>query len=345
MSEKFEKLLDLLVNEEKAKAEDLFHEIVVDKSREIYEELVSNDAEKESIEEKKESDEAPVEETKKEEIDEKAEEKADEDKEEVDEKAEAKADEDKKVDEKADTTKEDEDKKVDENFSDVEGPEAIETVGGDATDDLVADITADEVGEVPAQASEDMTQDELEDKVMDLEDALDELKAEFEKMDGGYGDDEENGDEPELDVEIDPEADPEADPEMEFPAPEEEGIRRREGIRRPFEGKEKTGDKAQTVEEHLKEYSEMVKADMSGDDDGGAKKSPVAAKNDMGGTAANIAKGSSEEKGGATPKSESSSEKYANRPGGTSKSMTSPAPKPKDDKGDMSAKSPVGPGK
>ena len=110
-------------------------------------------------------------------------------------------------------------------------------------------------------------------------------------------------------------------------------------------GKEKTGDKAQTVEEHLKEYSEMVKADMSGDDDGGAKKSPVAAKNDMGGTAANIAKGSSEEKGGATPKSESSSEKYANRPGGTSKSMTSPAPKPKDDKGDASAKSPVGPGK
>ena len=52
MSEKFEKLLDLLVNEEKNKAEDLFHEIVVDKSREIYEELVSNDA-NESIEDSK----------------------------------------------------------------------------------------------------------------------------------------------------------------------------------------------------------------------------------------------------------------------------------------------------
>ena len=56
MSEKFEKLLDLLVNEEKAKAEDLFHEIVVDKSREIYEELVSNDAENETIEENKEEE-------------------------------------------------------------------------------------------------------------------------------------------------------------------------------------------------------------------------------------------------------------------------------------------------
>ncbi len=334
MSEKFEKLLDLLVNEEKAKAEDLFHEIVVDKSREIYEELVSNDAETETIEEKKEEDKE-VDETKKE----------DESKEEVDEKADPKADEDKEVDEtkKEDESKEevdekkdpkaDEDKKVDET-------EAIETIGGDATDDLVADITADQVGGEPVQAEEDMTQDELEDKVLDLEDALDELKAEFAAMNGDddeYGDDE-NG-EPELDVEIDPEADPEAEPEMEFPAPEEEAVRR------PFEGKEKTGDKAQTVEEHLKEYSEMVKADMSGDDDGGAKKSPVAGKNDMGGTAANIAKGSSEEKGGATPKSESSSEKYANRPGGTSKSMTSPAPKPKDDKGDASAKSPVGPGK
>ena len=56
MSEKFEKLLDLLVNEEKNKAEDLFHEIVVDKSREIYEELVSNDAQNESIEETKEEE-------------------------------------------------------------------------------------------------------------------------------------------------------------------------------------------------------------------------------------------------------------------------------------------------
>jgi hypothetical protein len=329
MSEKFEKLLDLLVNEEKAKAEDLFHEIVVDKSREIYEELVSNDAEKESIEEKKESDEAPVEETKKEEIDEKAEEKADEDKEEVDEKAEAKADEDKKVDEKADTTKEDEDKKVDENFSDVEGPEAIETVGGDATDDLVADITADEVGEVPAQASEDMTQDELEDKVMDLEDALDELKAEFEKMDGGYGDDEENGDEPELDVEIDPEADPEADPEMEFPAPEEES-------RIPFEGKDEEVDetkekedegKTKSVDEHLREYSEMITADMSGDDDGGSKKSPVASAGGAKSGASPVKTDTKEEKGGSAPAPKADTAKYQNRAGGTVKQ--SPAPKPK----------------
>ena len=132
---------------------------------------------------------------------------------------------------------------------------------------------------------------------------------------------------------------------MEFPAPEEESRSRFERSRVPFEGKKAQTDEKKSVDEHLKEYSQMVKADMTGDDDGGAKKSPVAGKNDMGGTAANIAKGSSEEKGGATPKSETKGDKFANRPGGTAKSMTSPAPKPKDDKGDASAKSPVGPGK
>ena len=318
MSEKFEKLLDLLVNEEKAKAEDLFHEIVVDKSREIYEELVSNDAETETIKEKKDEE---VDETKeKEEVDEKKEE-VDEKKEEVDEKKE-----DKEVDESKD-------KEVEETADEVE-----ETIGGDATDDLIADITADQVGGEPVQADEDMTQDELEDKVMDLEDALDELKAEFAAMNG----DDENGDdengEPELDVEIDPEA--EADPEAEigFPAPEEEGIRR------PFEGKKEIDDSKKSVDEHLKEYSQMVKADMTGDDDGGSKKSPVAGKNDMGGTSANIAKGG-EEKGGNVSAPKADATKYANRAGGTAKSMSSPAPKPQDDKGDASAKSPVGPGK
>ena len=45
MSTKFEQLLDYLVNEEMDKANDLFHEIVVDKSREIYENLIAEEAE------------------------------------------------------------------------------------------------------------------------------------------------------------------------------------------------------------------------------------------------------------------------------------------------------------
>ena len=40
---KFEEMLERLVNEDKEGAEELFHEIVVEKSREIYENLLEND--------------------------------------------------------------------------------------------------------------------------------------------------------------------------------------------------------------------------------------------------------------------------------------------------------------
>ena len=42
MSNKFEQLLDLIVNEETQKAEQLFHEIVVERSRSIYEGLLQD---------------------------------------------------------------------------------------------------------------------------------------------------------------------------------------------------------------------------------------------------------------------------------------------------------------
>ena len=47
---KFEQLLDYLVNEEMDKANALFHEIVVDKSREIYENLISEEEDEEEDE-------------------------------------------------------------------------------------------------------------------------------------------------------------------------------------------------------------------------------------------------------------------------------------------------------
>lgn len=50
MSNKFEQLLDFLVNEEMDKANDLFHQIVVEKSREIYENIISEEAEEEEQE-------------------------------------------------------------------------------------------------------------------------------------------------------------------------------------------------------------------------------------------------------------------------------------------------------
>ena len=42
---KFEKMLELLVNEDKEAAQELFHEIVVEKSRDIYEGLLEDEAE------------------------------------------------------------------------------------------------------------------------------------------------------------------------------------------------------------------------------------------------------------------------------------------------------------
>lgn len=65
MSNKFEQLLDLLVNEEMDKANELFHEIVVEKSREIYENMIAEEAEEdeEMDEASDEDDEAIDEET------------------------------------------------------------------------------------------------------------------------------------------------------------------------------------------------------------------------------------------------------------------------------------------
>jgi hypothetical protein len=50
MSTKFEQLLDYLVNEDHEKASELFHEIVVEKSREIYENIIAQEGDEEDEE-------------------------------------------------------------------------------------------------------------------------------------------------------------------------------------------------------------------------------------------------------------------------------------------------------
>ena len=167
---KFEQLLELLINEENDKAEQLFHEIVVEKSRDIYEGLAeSEDNTDETVEEtseEKATDEA---------VDEASKEKA--------------------TDEAVDEEVEIEDEATEESKENEE--ESIEEVGGDATDELIKDISADQEGDAD-QAADDMAQDmepageegETEDRIDDLEDALDDLKAEFEKMMGNDGEEE-----------------------------------------------------------------------------------------------------------------------------------------------------------
>ena len=246
---KFEQMLELLVNEDKESAEKLFHEIVVEKSRDIYEGLLEDD---------KDVDEATDEE-----VDEASDEEVDEAK----------------------------DEEVEEGFDldefEVEADPIEAEVGGDAADDMMADLGMDDEGGDDEEGEE--PEGDVEDRVEDLEDALDDLKAEFEKMMAGDDDmgDEEPGDEEPGDEE-----------------PEEEGY--------AFEASDEEVDEAsdeeveekanKTAGEEMREYVEKVSgggldAQKIGGDNGANAKSTVASPNNMGGTASNLVQGA-EESGG-----------------------------------------------
>ncbi len=173
MSTKFEQLLDLLINEEHEKAQELFHEIVVEKSREIYENLISEEED--------------------EEMDESADEEMDEsaDEEEMDESA------DEEMDESADEEEldEGEDEEADESM-DLEDSymmDGDDEMGGDATDDLGGDVGADMGDEEGGEGSEDQA-------IFDIKNAIEELEAAFAQLekaqggemgaDAGFGDEE-----------------------------------------------------------------------------------------------------------------------------------------------------------
>ena len=207
----FEAMLEALINEDQETAKEIFHNIVVAKSREIYEELLESDF--------MEEEEVPADP--------------------------AAAPAEMPVAEESD---EEDDSEEDDSEDDGE-------VGGDAGDDFVSDIDGEEDGESDDGA--------IEDRVMDLEDALDELKAEFEQLMAGeegeehdMGGDDMGGDE--------------------FGAEPDMG-----------------GDELDA----MMEYVDKVALPKHGDNGANAK-SVVAGKNDMGGTSANIAKSFSTEKGG-----------------------------------------------
>ena len=150
MSTKFEQLLDFIVNEEMDKANELFHEIVVEKSRDIYENLIAEEAE--------------------EEMDESA------DEEEMDESA----DEEEEMDESADEEEEmDESMDLEDSYSMEADDEEEPTMGGDATDDFGSDIGAmgDEEG---GEGQEDQA-------IFDIKNAIQELEAAFAELEKAQG--------------------------------------------------------------------------------------------------------------------------------------------------------------
>jgi len=180
---KFEEMLERLINEDKAGAEELFHEIVVEKSRSIYENLLAEDYE-ENVEEAEDHDE------------------------EKEEEPETEGYKKKKDEEKDEEMSEDFDLdsfEVEAEEDDADPMAAV--MGGDETDDLEMDVSMDDEGEM------DGDEGDVEDRVEDLEDALDELKAEFEKMMSGEEGDDEGDD---MDMDMDDEGEEEDDAEMDM---------------------------------------------------------------------------------------------------------------------------------
>jgi hypothetical protein len=150
---RFEQLIEYVINDEEAKARELFHDIVVEKSRQIYENIMAEE----------ELDEA-----------EDIEESADEDLEEGDESLMA----DVEMEEESDMNME------------AEGDD--EAMGGDAADDFIDDVEADDETEFSMGDEGGSEEPATKDDIMNLEDKLDQLMAEFEDLMGG--DDMGNGD-------------------------------------------------------------------------------------------------------------------------------------------------------
>ena len=332
---KFEQMLEKLVADDRTAAEEIFHDIVVEKSRSIYEGLLEDDIKDIEVEEtsKEDSKEEKTTEASKEDKkeDEKVEEKTSEESKEDEAVEEASKDESKEEETKEEESKDEE--ATDESLLDVEQTEVAPVeAGGDATDDMVGDIEAP-AGDMDNGDDSEKGEEEIEDRVVDLEDAIDDLKAEFEKMmhDKEDGDDaEDKGDDAEDNGDKEEEAvvDQSAEGETVEVAPEL-------GEQPAVESK---NNAPKSASEEIREY--VNKVAVSHNDGSDSTKSPVAGKNDMGGTSSNIAKGG-EEKGSSTPASKEDNAGNINVPGAKVKQSAAPKAKTKPED-DSSAKSTIG---
>jgi hypothetical protein len=159
---KFEKMLELLVNEDKVAAQELFHEIVVEKSRDIYESLLEDDEEVDEASDEDEDDE---------EVDEASDEEVDESDEDLDENFSLDTFEVEADEEEVDMDDEEEvdmDDEEGEDEGDVE--DRVEDLE-DALDDLKAEfekMMAGEEGEEKDDEDGDMGGDQTDDMMSDL---------------------------------------------------------------------------------------------------------------------------------------------------------------------------------
>ena len=270
-NKKFETLIDLIINEDEEKARALFHDIVVEKSREIYESIM----EEEAIEEAKEEDEEDTVEESKE---------------------------------------EDEEDTIEESFDEMDEM-SMDEVGG-----LMDEVSADESGMAEEEEFADIEVDdedglgddegdhgEMKDELLNIEDKLDELMAEFEelmtKVDGGAAGDEEG----------------------------------EEGGEEDFGGEEEMGD------EEMMEAVQLQKVSVTHGDNGQNTKSIVSGGPKVSGNGAAPVKAfGGDEKGGKAqaPKDVKGAGQFKNAPGGKKADLEA-APKAKHGDDGQNAKSPV----
>ena len=219
---KYEQLIEHIINDETDKARELFHNIVVEKSRDIYESLVDESDFAEEV------GGNPV--------------KGFRDEVELDEQG------------------------ITEEDDEFGGEEETDEFGGD---DEESDF--DNGGEFDGEEQEEA---DMEDRVVDLESALDELKAEFDALMAG-----EEGEAEHADMFGGEEADDEFDGE-------EAG---------EFDGEDDGEFGGEIVREYVEKVAAPSKTEGGEVGRGGSvsvnKQSTVAKKNDMGGTSANIARG------------------------------------------------------
>ena len=185
---KFEQLIEFVINDDEKRAKALFHEIVVEKSKDIYEEIMSE----EEITEKKQGYD---------------------DREDEHDGAKDGAEDTKSQSEK--------DRRDDSRgkFGKRKGDGAIdesEELGGSQVDSLIDEVEAEEQGVrmeddeeeiemIDIDVDDDDGEEELEDRVVDIEDKLDELMGEFEELMGQVDDntDDIDGEQDEIDGEQD----------------------------------------------------------------------------------------------------------------------------------------------
>lgn len=305
---KFEEMLERLVNEDRSGAEELFHEIVVERSREIYENLLEEEADDEDI-------------------DESADESDDDD---LDE-AEDNDDDDDLDESEDDDLDESDDDDLDEGFFGEADPtdDLMGDVAGDM--DMGMDMGGDEMG------GDDMGMDDMgmgdeggdsDSRISDLEDELEALKAEFEALmgddDGDDMGDMDSDDSDDMDMDMDMDMDDEGNDDGDDMGDDKKEM--------PFKAESKM-KKSQT--EIMREYTDKIGGDRYDaygkmGDNGANTKSAIASKNDMGGTTANLrggeSKGEGTQGGLAAPTPKDMNTKNVNVPGAKAASKMTAQP-------------------